>query len=59
MIVLLLEGSEGSVDLGLLIGLQESLGWGKLNLVFIFLWDFPLVLERDSGIVLNEDGLLG
>lgn len=58
MIVLLLEGGEGGVDLGFFIGLQEGFGWGEFDLVLVLVGDLPLVLEWDSRVVLDEDGLL-
>ena len=58
VVVLLFECSKGCIDLGLFVGLEEGLGRGELDLVLVLLGDFPLVLQRDSGVVLHEDGLL-
>ena len=58
MVVFLLQSSESSIDFRLLIGLEESRRWSELDLVFVFIRHFPLVLQRNSRVVLHKDRLL-
>ena len=59
VVIFFLEGCEGRHDLAFFIRLQECSLWGKFDFIFVFVWHFPLVLERDSGLVFDQNGLLG
>ena len=52
-VFLLLERGESASDLGLLVGHQEGLLWLKENLSAVLFRDFPLILQRDSRVVLD------
>jgi len=48
MIIFLLQSCEGGHDLAFFIWQQEGFCWSKFDLVLVLVWDFPLVLERNS-----------
>lgn len=58
VVVLLLQRGEGGHDLALLIGEQVGFRWRKLDLILVFLWHLPLVLQGNSGFVLDLQLLL-
>lgn len=58
MIIFLLQSCEGGDDLAFFIWQQEGFCWSKFDLVLVLVWDFPLVLEGNSGLVLHLELLL-
>ena len=55
VIVFLFEGSESGQDLNFLMGSKEGFLGLELDLVLILIWDFPLILQRNSGLILNQN----
>ncbi len=58
MVFLPLERSEYSLDKGLLVGHQDCSRWIKADLVPVFLWDSPLILDWNAGLILHREFLL-
>jgi hypothetical protein len=57
VIIFLLKSRKSSINLRFFIWLQESLTRSKLDLILVLFWHLPLILKRDSRLVLDEDGL--
>lgn len=55
MIVLFLQRSESRKNLCLFVWQQESLSWGKLDLIFVLFGDFPFVLQGNSRFILQKN----
>lgn len=58
VIIFLLERGESGYDLAFLVGQQICLCWSKPDLILVFLWDLPLVLEGYARLILNKNLLL-
>ena len=57
MIVFLLQSCERGSDLALLVRKQESFLGCESDLILVFVWYFPLVLQWDTRLVLYQNCL--
>ena len=55
VVVFLFESSKGGQDFNFFMGSKEGFLRLKLDLVLILIWDFPLILQRNSGLILNQN----